>query len=486
MPCPLRARPRVMSRVLESLTFALSLGCGSPNPSSFGAGGSESNPDAGAVDAIGWIDVRTDGTFDSETLGTPDSTADSSTDGDAEPDNFDLFNQLRSQLIEGNESAARQGYAARQLNRGFPWRGDGVWLFVTDWPGVTGVSFVSDLNDWNTGSHLASSVGSLRFVILRDDEITSSVSGAKYKWFASGNVYRSPPEARAYGYDGFGEFGYVAPPANQRYLERFDGVMAPDVSPRVLRASLPAGYTRNSSDGYRFALFHDGQNLFDGAAPWGGWNMAEALRDPRLQNVIVLMLDNTPNRMAEYTHTADRVSGVSFQGQAAAYLNAVKNVYLPFFASQYGELTNVLIAGSSLGGLVSMYFGSQQSGLDHTFGCLIAMSSTLGWGAYDPSSDGAATLIESWPESANSRLPIYLDSGGNGPCADLDGDGIQEDAPDADNYCVTLQMADELRRLGYQDGVDLTYVHVGGASHNEAAWGARVAGAMMACDAMGW
>ena len=78
-------------------------------------------------------------------------------------------------------------------------------------------------------------------------------------------------------------------------------------------------------------------------------------------------------------------------------------------------------------------------------------------------------------ESGHQGVPIYLDSGGDGSCYDGDGDGIEDDDPNAsDNYCENLQLRDTLEAAGYTHDVDLWHWWEPGAPHNEAAWAERV------------
>ncbi len=81
---------------------------------------------------------------------------------------------------------------------------------------------------------------------------------------------------------------------------------------------------------------------------------------------------------------------------------------------------------------------------------------------------------------------IYIDSGGAGVCLDVDGDGIQEDSEDSDNFCVTSAYRDHLEGLGYVHGVDLVHWHEAGASHDEAAWRVRVPRMLEALTTLGW
>jgi hypothetical protein len=84
------------------------------------------------------------------------------------------------------------------------------------------------------------------------------------------------------------------------------------------------------------------------------------------------------------------------------------------------------------------------------------------------------TMIERYEAEGVQPFVVFLDSGGNGPCADTDGDGIFDDGDGTDNYCETVQMRDTLAGVGYTFDVDLHHWHEPGAQHNEAAWAARV------------
>jgi len=64
-----------------------------------------------------------------------------------------------------------------------------------------------------------------------------------------------------------------------------------------------------------------------------------------------------------------------------------------------------------------------------------------------------------------------LTRGGDGTCWDADGDGVEDDDPEAtDNYCENRQLADVLEAVGYEYEVDLWHWHEPGAEHNELAW----------------
>ncbi len=391
-----------------------------------------------------------------------------------------IIDDLLERLADPSLSAADATALLRDgsWSHGWPVREPGRWLFVTR--RTDAAAWVGDANEWVTDAHptTADGSGTLRYALIETD---ADPAGSKYKWFASPDAYVAPVEATAYGYDEFGEHGWVAPPTDVPYFERFPGLTTSALpTPRTVRARVPAG---GADAAARVLLLHDGQNVFDPEAVWGGWRVDEALTG-EFTGVLAVAVDNTPDRMDAYTHTTDTIGGSTVGGAADDYLALLEDEVLPFVRARYGVAAagdSLMIAGSSLGGLVSLAIGNARPTLAR---CVGAMSSTLGWGAF--AADGSDALITRF----TSRPPyaIYLDSGGNvsGSCADGDGDGVFEDSDDSDNYCTTLQFRDHLLGLGAVSGTDLAHWWEPGAPHNEAAWRSRVPRMLQACASMGW
>lgn len=474
-PGPGADRPTLVKRIL--LLVVLLAGCGDDDVRAPDGGAT----DGGAVDgfAAGDAAMSTDGgsASDAGTLsdaGSADAGADAGTS---------IVDELLGRLTdpgltaEGAETLLRDG----GWSHGWPVRETGRWLFVTRWADAPGaVSWVGDANGWDTSAHptATDASGTLRYVVVAT---AADPRGSKYKWFAPADTYQPPPEATAYGYDEFGEHGWVAPPTEAVYFERFPALTTAALpAPRTVRARVPAGGPDAAA---RVLLLHDGQNVFDPDAIWGGWRVDEALTGD-FAGVLAVAVDNAPDRMDAYTHTADTIGGSTVGGAASDYLALLEDEVLPFVRTRYGVAAtgdSLMIAGSSLGGLVSLYIGTERPSLA---GCIGAMSSTLGWGAF--AADGSEALIHRF--TARPSYAIYLDSGGSvsGTCGDGDGDGVFEDSDDSDNYCTTIQLRDRLLGLGAESGVDLAHWHEAGAPHNEGAWRARVPRMLEACAAMGW
>jgi hypothetical protein len=374
---------------------------------------------------------------------------------------------------------------------GWPLAEGGRWLFVTrmdDRP--AGVALVGDINGWSTTRHVAtrSADGVHYWVVVRDDELDAPAVGSKYKWHVpSDGSYRPPLEATQYGFDGFGRFGWVRAPLDVGHLEQFPDFRSAHLEgPRAFRAYLPAGLEPHGAAAARARtlLLHDGQNVFHPDAFFGGWRVDETLA-ARATDVVAVAVDNAPDRMDAYTHTPDTIGGSRVGGRADDYLALLVDEALPFFRARYGieaRGQSLMISGSSLGGLVTLV--AVQRDLEGV-GCGAALSSTVGWGSIADGAGGDETILRRW---SGLHAPLYLDSGGNvaGGCFDGDGDGIEDDADDSDNYCVNRQMVRALEASGYVLGGTLVHEWAPGAEHNEAAWAARFAGALDACSRMGW
>lgn len=288
--------------------------------------------------------------------------------------------------------------------------------------------------------------------------------GSLYKFHEAGAMaYVADPLGRRHGYDQFGRFSLVR--ASAAHLERWYAIDggAYGLLPRDLEVYVPDGgvFTR--------ALYtHDGQNLFDTdpkAVPWGGWHLLETVPPETL----VVGIYNTPDRMSDYTHVADELDNTPIGGEGAQYAALIDEVIRPRMEDEYGPAEVVGTMGSSLGGLISLVIADLYPA---DWDMAISLSGTLGWGSIGASNE---TILERYQSAGKREFVVYLDSGGHGPCSDLDMDGLMDDDPDsADNFCENAQMRDLLQQLGYTPDVDLHYVHDADAPHNEAAWAARV------------
>ena len=121
----------------------------------------------------------------------------------------------------------------------------------------------------------------------------------------------------------------------------------------------PPNYNAASATRYPVLYMHDGQNLFDAKTSFvGEWGIDEAMDSLISKGVkpsIVVGIDNGEYRIREYNPSDNDKYGTSL---ADDYLNFITTQLKPYIDSAYKtkpDAANTMIAGSSLGGLVSYY-----------------------------------------------------------------------------------------------------------------------------------
>jgi len=328
-------------------------------------------------------------------------------------------------------------------------------LFVSTDPALTLVA--GDHDGWS-GTAMTADQG-FHWLVL-----PSAAPGGHYK-FTDLTTWAADPWSRSYTYDNFGEMSLIAP--SEAHLDRYFEIGDAQVDPRTLRVWVPEGPID------RVLYAHDGQNLYNPAAPFGYWN----LQTSALPGMLIVGIDNTPARMDEYTHVQDDIGDPGapniLGGKGDAYADFLEGTVRPLIKERYGEPGPLGLMGSSLGGLISLHVADRYPG---TYAFAASLSGTMGWGSIGPTTHNE-TMIERYATHTATAAVVYLDSGGVvEACVDTDGDGIDDDNPGAnDNYCETLQMRDTLIAAGvYEEGTTLHYWHELGAEHNEGAWAARV------------
>ena len=122
---------------------------------------------------------------------------------------------------------------------------------------------------------------------------------------------------------------------------------------------LPKGY-ETAKKSYPVLYMHDGQNLFnEQTAPFGEWGVDEALDSLSAKtgkNLIVVGIDHGGDkRMTEYNPYNNTQFG---KGEGKQYVDFLALTLKPFIDKKYRTLsdsTHTFVAGSSMGGLISMY-----------------------------------------------------------------------------------------------------------------------------------
>ncbi len=352
-------------------------------------------------------------------------------------------------LLNGLRNDLQGTLLAQSAESGWPAKVEGGYLFVNTNANLNKVA--GDHDGW-AGTDLKPDQGFLWVVMEVAD-------GNQYK-FTNLSDYAADPWARSYTFDNFGEMSLVRP--KTAHLDRFFKVGDVKMEPRTIRILVPAKAPTH------VLYMHDGQNLFDPEAFFGGWKIQSTAPD----SMLIVGIDNTPARMDEYTHVPDKISGAGLIGGLGdAYGDFLQGTIRPLVKKHYGEPPVIGTMGSSLGGLISLHIADKFPG-EYTFSA--SLSGTLGWGSIGNGVHNE-TMIERYEKHGHQSTVLYVDSGGDGgPCDDTDNDGVDDDLDGGDNFCENAQLFDTLLSIGYTENQDLHYVWAVGEQHNEAAWAARV------------
>ncbi|MHB8207484.1 alpha/beta hydrolase [Mucilaginibacter sp.] len=164
-------------------------------------------------------------------------------------------------------------------------------------------------------------------------------------------------------------------------IDRISNFPSKYVMPRNVDVWLPNGYSPAKK--YAVLYMHDGQMLFDSTTTWNhrAWNvdktMCHLIAEGKIKNCIVIGIWNTTLRHPEYfpqkafysLPKADQEKilaigmdkGAPLLGKGPLsdnYLKFIVRELKPYIDSHYSTLKdqqNTFIAGSSMGGLISMY-----------------------------------------------------------------------------------------------------------------------------------
>ena len=257
----------------------------------------------------------------------------------------------------------------------------------------------------------------------------------------------------------------------ERYLFRSDYV-----DERNIDVWLPEDYS--GSKKYAVLYMHDGQMLYDASGAWNAkeWDVDTAvdklMKEGKIRDVIVVGIYNNGNKrhieyfpqkaidlIAEPEHkkVIDLMPGGPL---ADKYLKFIVTELKPFIDATYStksEQKNTFIAGSSMGGLISMYAICEYPQVFAGAGCL----STHWIGTFDNNKEIPeafnAYLKKNLPSARNHK--IYFDHGTVG----LDA-----------NYPEYQKMIDStVRAAGYTDKSLMT-LEFSGDDHNEICWSLRL------------
>ena len=214
------------------------------------------------------------------------------------------------------------------------------------------------------------------------------------------------------------------------------------MSPRQVYVWLPDGYSQREK--YPVLYMHDGQMLFDDTWTWNGqeWQVDEVMgrliAEGTIPPAIVVGVAHGNNRFGEYFPEKvlgylDSAAAVPASAKALDYMHSFCDVYeadeylrflttelKPFIDSHYSTLPDrehTFIAGSSMGGLISLYALCEYPG---TFGGAACMSTHLPMitsADYASAADISRTVFEAFLSYLSDNLPssgsclLYTDRG---------------------------------------------------------------------------
>ena len=230
-----------------------------------------------------------------------------------------------------------------------------------------------------------------------------------------------------------------------------DGFASPQLgNSRKLRIYLPASYDENKAKRYPVLYMHDAQNLFDAKTAAYGveWGIDETVNrlvaTGLMDEIIVVGVDNTPDRIPEYTPCCDpKYGGGKLDAYQAFLVDTVKPYVDKAFRTLPGK-QDTAIMGSSLGGIASVTIAQHRPDVFSKAG---GVSSSFWW--------NKQAMVATLP--AKVPVKFYLDAG-------TSNDGLED----------TKLMRDALVKQGYRQDADLFFYTDAGGGHNEKSWAARV------------
>jgi predicted alpha/beta superfamily hydrolase len=233
---------------------------------------------------------------------------------------------------------------------------------------------------------------------------------------------------------------------------------------------LPPDYHVRMNQHYPVLYMFDGQNVFDQATSYAGeWEVDEACESlipaGLIEPLIVVAVDNGGlDRIYEYTPWYDPEYGDGGGGEV--HLQEFIAVLMPWVDSNYRTRTgphNTGLAGSSLGGLMSLYAAYAHSDV---FGLIGALSPSIWWDDDE--------LLDYASGQPKPPAKVYMDMGTieAGSMVDENHNGI-------DDYIEDLRaMRDLMVGQGFVLDEDLMVVEDEGAMHNEWYWAQRFPGTL--------
>lgn len=281
-------------------------------------------------------------------------------------------------------------------------------------------------------------------------------------------------------------FAQTLPQVSSGRIERVENFQSSYITARNIDIWLPDGYSPTKK--YAVLYMHDGQMLYDASTTWNktAWEVDDVLsrlqKNGRIKDLIVVGIWNgDKSRHPDYfpqkpfeklskankkrIYAAARANGIAvfngYQIQSDRYLKFLVNEVKPYIDSQYSVLTdapNTFIAGSSMGGLISLYALCEYPTVFGGAACLSTHWPGIFSMEANPIPDAFFAYMNKHLPKANTHK-LYFDYG------DQTLDAL---------YPPLQQKADAiLKAKGYTEAYWITRFYPG-ADHSEKSWQARL------------
>ncbi len=226
------------------------------------------------------------------------------------------------------------------------------------------------------------------------------------------------------------------------HVEEYPQFESDFMSPRQVYVWLPDGYSEREK--YPVLYMHDGQMLFDDTWTWNGqeWQVDEVLgsliAEGTIPPAIVVGVAHGNNRFGEYFPEKvlgylDSAPAASASTQALDYMLSFCDIYeadeylrflttelKPFIDSRYSTLPDrehTFIAGSSMGGLISMYALCEYPDVFGGAACMSTHLPMITSADYAGAAGISQTVFEAFMQYLEEHLPspgsclLYTDRG---------------------------------------------------------------------------
>lgn len=232
---------------------------------------------------------------------------------------------------------------------------------------------------------------------------------------------------------------------------------------RPLHIYLPPHY-HHTDQTYKLLLVNDGQ---DREALHLQQTLATLAARRQMAPLVVVAIPTNEERLEEYG-TAVAANARGLGSKAALYALFVIEELLPFVRQNFRvseRAADTAVLGASLGGLSAFDIAWN---FPDEFGMVGVMSGSFWWQAADdessvePGERIAHSLVRQGPKRDGQRF--WFEAATQDEFEDRDQNGVIDAIQD------TLELIDELEKLGYRRGKDVVYVEMRGGRHNYDTW----------------